>query len=980
MSVENKRAETPTGESATRTPVFAAHTKGQSIWLDNISRDLLLSGELRRWVEDEGIRGVTSNPSIFEKAIAKTSDYDPAARALMGQGATDALDVFEKLAVQDIQLGCDVLRPVWEQSGGRDGFVSLEVSPHLSSDTEGTVAEARRLAQAVSRDNLMIKVPATPEGIPAIQQLISDGIHVNVTLLFAVDAYEAVHQAYLSGLEARLERGESVSGIASVASFFISRIDATVGEHLQAALENETREDHRVRLEALDAKVAIANAKLAYALFLETLAGDRWGRLAAAGADPQRVLWASTGTKDPALPRTLYVDELIGNHTVNTLPDATLAAFRTEGRVRDALGSDPVPLKAEAQAILSELEALGISLKEITDGLLTKGCALFSDAFDGLLLSVETKRQSLLGDSLASTRYALGAAASEIAAAHETWQQEGKTHALWKRRAEIFSDADEASWMGWLDLPTAPAEQAIASPTLREAIRNHASDTVVVIGMGGSSLWPDVMGRTFEGDDGDGRCPRTLRVLDTTVPNALETQLAAIDLERCLFFVSSKSGSTIEPNAIFELIYARLVAAKGKAAAGQHFVAITDPGSDLEARASELDFLGIAFGRPDVGGRFSALSPFGLLPAEAMGLDPEALLARARTMSASCAPFVSPDLNPGVGLGLTLAGLARQGRDKLTLSLSPEIATFAAWLEQLLAESTGKSERGIVPIGGEPLGESSRYGNDRIFVDLAVSGAASAASNRTREEKLKVLEMAGHPVIRIAIAESLDLVQEIFRWQIATAVIGAVWDLNPFDQPDVESAKVAGRELMQRASRDGGLPERSADLEAKGVKLMTAPALGDAASRAKGDPGALAESLLDGLASGDTFVINAFLEDTPTTRRVLQSIREAVGSAKRVATTLDFGPRYLHSTGQLQKGGPNRVVGLHLWQSAAARAGTPLGIPEMGGDFDTLAEAQAVGDFEVLCKRDRRVLGIDVGADPPATLALLADWIGSALG
>ena len=512
------------------TPVFEAHAKGQSIWLDNISRDLLLSGELRRWVEHEGIRGVTSNPSIFEKAIAKTSDYDPAARALIAQGASDALDVFEKLAVADIQLGCDVLRPVWEESEGRDGYVSLEVSPHLANDTQGTIVEAHRFAKAVSRDNLLIKVPATPEGIPAIQALIADGISINVTLLFAIDAYEAVHQAYIAGLETRLARGESVSGIASVASFFISRIDAAVGQQIDVALEKETREDRRERLTALQAKVAIANAKLAYGSFLETLAGDRWKKLAAAGADPQRVLWASTGTKDPALPKTLYVDELIGNYTVNTLPDATLAAFREEGTVRDVLGTDPKPLKAEAQVVLSELDTLGISLKEITDRLLTKGCALFSDAFDGLLLSVETKRQKLLGSALATTRYALGEYQSDVEAVRQSWQEEGQSRMLWSRKASIFSDADEANWMGWLDLLQASSEVSIGSPALREAIRSHDSETVVVIGMGGSSLWPDVLGRTLHnttaaaasgrsGANADRRS-RELRILDSTVPDA----------------------------------------------------------------------------------------------------------------------------------------------------------------------------------------------------------------------------------------------------------------------------------------------------------------------------------------------------------------------------------------------------------------------------------------------------------------------------
>jgi transaldolase/glucose-6-phosphate isomerase len=377
-------------------PVFQASALGQSIWLDNISRDLLLSGELRRWVSAEGIRGVTSNPAIFEKAIAKSSDYDAAARGLVAQGAKDALDVFERLAVVDIQLGCDVLRPVYEESGGRDGFVSLEVSPHLAHDTPGTIVEAHRLAQAVSRDNLMIKVPATPAGIAAIRQLIEDGLSINVTLLFAVSTYRAVHDAYMSGLEARLAGGKSVAGIASVASFFVSRIDANVAQRIEKAIAAGASNDQKKRLQALNAKVAIANAKVAYARFLEDLAGSRWKKLAAAGADPQRVLWASTGTKDPALPKTLYVDELIGKHTVNTLPDATLAAFRVEGKVRDALGQDPARLDLEANAVLSELASLGISLDAVTDELLTKGCDLFSEAFDALLQSVEAKRQQVL--------------------------------------------------------------------------------------------------------------------------------------------------------------------------------------------------------------------------------------------------------------------------------------------------------------------------------------------------------------------------------------------------------------------------------------------------------------------------------------------------------------------------------------------------------------------------------------------------------
>ncbi|MFK7894402.1 MAG: bifunctional transaldolase/phosoglucose isomerase [Myxococcota bacterium] len=973
----------PSSVSPAKTPVFEAHAYGQSIWLDNISRDLLLSGELRRWVENEGICGVTSNPAIFEKAIAQSTDYDPAARALIAQGASDALDVFEKLAVQDIQLGCDVLRPVWEKSGGSDGFVSLEVSPHLANDTEGTIAEARRLAKAVTRDNLMIKVPATPEGIPAIQQLISDGIHVNVTLLFAVDAYEAVHNAYIGGLEARMARGESVSGIASVASFFISRIDATVAQHLDAALENEKNEETRGRLEGLKNKVAIANAKLAYGRFLEMLDEGRWKKLEAAGADPQRVLWASTGTKDPALPKALYVDELIGMHTVNTLPGATLDAFREEGQVRDALGKDSAKLKSEAQEVLSELATLGVSLKEITDGLLTKGCALFSDAFDTLLLSVETKRQILLGEQLSQTQMALGDAAADVEAANQAWQEEGNSRKLWNKKASLFSDADEASWMGWLDLPAAAPEAAIASPALREAVRMHPADTAVVVGMGGSSLWPDVLAETFGGRTGgdERRKSRTLKVIDTTVPDAVIDFVAGLDLEKCLFFIASKSGSTIEPNAIFELLHARLVEAVGADAAGRHFVAITDPGSALEARASELGFLGTALGRADVGGRFSALSPFGLLPAEAMGLDPEALQARARTMSAACAAFVSPDKNPGVGLGIALGTLARRGRDKITISTSSELASFPGWVEQLIAESTGKNGHGLTPIAGEPLAPAAQYGNDRVFVDLSLSSSTDSG-RADREAALAKLEAAGHPVIRLAIADAEDLVQEVFRWEIATAVAGAIWELNPFDQPDVEAAKIASRELMAGADQGSGLAARKPDVSAgdsSDAGLFASPALKSGAAGGAKDAQALIAALIGSLGDGDVFALNAFLPDTTATRGSLQSLREQVGAAKKVASTLAFGPRYLHSTGQLQKGGPNNLVALHLWQSARTRSGDALVIPGMGGSFDVLAEAQGAGDFDVLCDRDRRIVGIDVGSDPAATLAALEGWIKGAL-
>jgi len=378
------------------TPTRAVQEYGQSIWYDFISRDLLLSGELRRLVEQDGVRGVTSNPAIFEKAIASSSDYDPAIRTLAAQGERDPKSIFERLAVLDVQLACDVLRPVYDESHGADGFVSLEVSPHLAYDTAATIDEARRLWAAVGRPNLMIKVPATTEGLPAVETLIGEGINVNVTLLFSVSYYEAVHRAYITGLERFVAAGGQPERVASVASFFVSRIDAMVEKRVSAELSESGDPDRKSKLEALVARVAIANAVDAYARFRDELGGARWQALAARGARPQRVLWASTGTKSPDLPMTLYVDRLIGRDTVNTVPAATFEAFKSQGNVQDALSGDGSAALGEARAVLGSLSELGISLDEITDELLEKGCQLFCDAFDQLLEAVTKKRDSLL--------------------------------------------------------------------------------------------------------------------------------------------------------------------------------------------------------------------------------------------------------------------------------------------------------------------------------------------------------------------------------------------------------------------------------------------------------------------------------------------------------------------------------------------------------------------------------------------------------
>ncbi len=365
-------------------PLRSLSESGQSVWLDYIQRKLLATGELERLVEEDGVTGVTSNPAIFEKAVADSDDYDDVTARMGREGSADPKAVYEAIAMRDIREAADVLQSVYRETGRRDGYVSLEVSPHLAHDTEGTVAEARRLWNSVSRDNLLIKVPGTPEGVPAIERLIGEGISVNVTLLFAREAYEQVAQAYLRGLAKAAADGLDLGRIASVASFFISRIDTLADQMIEARLD-AADETGKERLRALMGKVAVANAKLTYKRYKEIMQGEGWQALAGRGARPQRLLWASTSTKNPGYRDVLYVEELVGEDTVNTVPPATLDAFRDHGKVRKSLEEDV----EGASETMAALERAGVSMQEVTDQLLEDGVRLFSEAFDKLLATIE---------------------------------------------------------------------------------------------------------------------------------------------------------------------------------------------------------------------------------------------------------------------------------------------------------------------------------------------------------------------------------------------------------------------------------------------------------------------------------------------------------------------------------------------------------------------------------------------------------------
>ena len=480
-------------------PLKRLHDYGQAVWLDFLARRFIAEGGLKKLIEQDGLTGVTSNPSIFEKAIGGSADYDSSLKAAESQGDCDVMALYERLAIEDIQHAADALRPVYDATERQDGYVSLEVSPYLAMSTEATVAEARRLWRAVGRENLMIKVPATKAGLPAIRQLIGEGINVNITLLFSQQVYEEVVEAYLAGLEHLIAQGGDASKIASVASFFVSRIDVAVDKLIEERLRQTNEADKRRALTGLRGKVAIANAKLAYQRYKRLFAGARWEKLRAKGARVQRLLWASTGTKNKDYSDVLYVEELIAPDTVNTIPPATMDAFRDHGKVRLSLEEDI----DQAKQVMATLDRSGISIDAVTAKLVEEGVQLFADAFDKLSGAVARKRAANLGEKLDSQTYKLSPELEKaVVASLESWRHDGNVRRLWAGDARLWTGSDEAKWLGWLNIAEEQRKRIGSLASLAEDIRQQGFSHIVLLGMGGSSLGPEVFAETFGRQDG----------------------------------------------------------------------------------------------------------------------------------------------------------------------------------------------------------------------------------------------------------------------------------------------------------------------------------------------------------------------------------------------------------------------------------------------------------------------------------------------
>ncbi len=956
-------------------PLLQLHEHGQSYWLDNLTRGMVQSGELARRVTEEGLRGVTSNPAIFQKAISKGREYDEDIERLSREGLS-ASRIYDRLVVDDIRAACDVLLPLHRESEGTDGFVSLEVSPYLAHDTEGSLDEARRLFRAVERPNVMIKIPGTAAGVPAIEEALFEGIPINITLLFSVASYEAVAEAYLRALERRAEAGLRVDDVASVASFFLSRIDVLVDRLLGHRLRPDPDGDDAPGAERLLGRAAVANAKLAYAGFRRTLQTQRWRALAERGARPQRLLWASTSTKDPLYEEVRYVEPLIGPDTVNTMPEKTIRAFADHGVVAETVEEG----LEEARAVMRDLERVGIDFAAVTRQLEDEGVQKFIDPFDTLLGTLSDRRLAALADELSVPDLRAGGLADAHRAVLDALdaRQFGRRLAagdpsLWAGEPEARALVQRR--LGWLGAPAAFRERVEEIEAFAREVREEGIRHVALLGMGGSSLAAEV-GRDILGAV-EGR--PELHVLDDTDPEAVRGLEARLALADTLFLVASKSGTTAETLAFYRYFRARVEEDAGVEDAGRRFVAITDPGTPLAEEARTAGFRRIFENPPEVGGRYSALTYFGLVPLALSGVPLAPLLERAEALARCSDPGVPASRDPTVRLGALLGVAARRGRDKVVFLLSDDLRSFGAWVEQLLAESSGKEGRGIVPVvEGAPATEGAPAargtvgtgdgepilagGEDRVFVALRLRGEAPGP-DRALERRAE----AGDPVVRIELDAPEALGAEWFRWEMATAVACAVLGVNAFDEPNVAESKRNTKELLEARGREGGWPEERPD-----ASDGTLAAFGEAAAGVE-DPADAVRGFLAATRPGEYVALLPYCRRTPARHRSLEALRRSAAERTGAAATLGYGPRYLHSTGQLHKGGP--PVGRFLLLTFEEQPELP--IPGEPYGFGTLQRAQALGDWRALRERGLPVLRLHARGEPEEALARLAGALGA---
>ncbi|MCP5097415.1 MAG: bifunctional transaldolase/phosoglucose isomerase [Chloroflexi bacterium] len=750
------------------------HELGQSTWLNYLRRSFIQSGELRNHINN-GIQGITANAAAFERTIKASTDYDQGIREEMAKG-TPARRIHESLMIYDVQIAADSLHAVYEKSDGLDGFVSLELDPALSQDAVYTVAEVRHLEARLNRANVLVEIPATPAGIEAVRELTKDGVSINITHVFSISTYEKVAHAYINGVEEYL-KSHSVWRISptSVASISVSAIDSAADQALAAVGHPEYQ-----------GQTAIALAKVLYGRFQQIFSGPRWDAIARKGGRVLRPKWTRTTPRNFTYPDTYYADALIGQDTVTTFSPATLNAFLDHGTVANSL-TDRVE---DAYAHLTRLVDLNIDLGAGTEQLLRDYLIASEKRFHSLNRTMSQKRDELEREWKPIATH-LNAYQEPVDKTMNTLCQDRVLCRIWNHDHTVWHpEPDEVNnRLGWLRVMDPMAENIAHLQAFTHSVLADGYTHALFIGEHELSLAATLFQNSF----GKPAQPRfmpfehlDLSVLTTPGLKPIAGVEASLVFDKTLFIVASKSGRHIEMLPGFNYFYSKAVQSFGAEKAGEHFVAITDPGSKLVELGSQYCFRKIFINDPTIGERYSALSFFGLVPAALVGTDLTRLLERAATMAANTAPChrAMIDDNMAAKIGTIMSEMAKHGRDKVTFITSWAVASFGEWMAQLIAESSGKAGHGILPVVGEALMDPDDYGDDRLFVHLRLAG------DRMFDTAVQSLIDAGQPVIILHLADLYDLGGQLFLWQMATAVAGHILQINPFEQPLVEPAKM----------------------------------------------------------------------------------------------------------------------------------------------------------------------------------------------
>ncbi|MBI5827256.1 MAG: bifunctional transaldolase/phosoglucose isomerase [Deltaproteobacteria bacterium] len=927
-------------------PLLELKKSGQSLWYDGLRRGLITSGELKRMVDEYGLTGVKSSPPAMELAISGTDEYDGEISEYKREGAGEE-EIIKRLAASDARGAADVLTPVYRESDGKDGFATVWLPLLSAGKAKDTAGEALRLISLIDRPNIMIEAPGTPEGLPLIEELVYEGCNICVTPLFSVKGYEDVARAYVRGLERRRSEGRPVDGVTGVAGFSVSGGDTIVDRIIEERAAMASSHDERARLKELTGRAALANARLAYAKQMEIFEGDGFSALRGEGAGALRLLWTDTSAKDPLYSDVKYIEGLIGPCTVSAMDLRTLLAFHDHGSPSAAL----IEGVEAAKRVFSELSELKIDcdrLSRVIEDAAIKGLA---DSRGSLVERIKEKKKAASSArrpmsveySIRGFEPAIEAAVGELGRDNFLSRLWAKDPTLWKHDPEAKGIIRNA--LGWLTVPGVMEGRKVGITDFAAEVRREGFKSVVLLGMGGSSLAPLVLARSFGPRPG---YPELI-VLDSTDPEAVKSVEAAVDLKKTLFIVSSKSGSTIEPLSFFEYYYARLHKEIGEGAGG-NFAAITDPNSALEGFSKKYRMRKLFTNPADIGGRFSALSYFGLVPAALAGIDISKLLYHGLRVQSSVHPCVTEARSPAIRLGAALAELAKAGRDKVTFLLPDGISAFGLWLEQLIAESTGKEGKGLVPIAGEPPAHPGGYGNDRVFVHIGLGPA-----NRKTASSLKALSSAGHPVISYRLNDIHEIGGEFLKWEVATSVAGRILGINPFDQPDVELAKKLALARLGSKGKEPGKKGAPVELDGKKLALFFGRATFDMLEE-RGLKDRDVKKAMKGymglLKEGDYIGVMAYFNTfDPEIDGAFTEARKVLRDSTKAAVQFGYGPRYLHSTGQLHKGGAKKGLFIILCHEP----GADLEIPGSRFSFSGLELSQAFGDMEALDEKGCRV-------------------------